>query len=233
MFVVGMPRSGSTLIEQILASHPQMAGIGETLMLGRRMARALAVLSSAAAPGTDSVASLAGDYVKAITAHAPGRLRVIDKELGHVRYVGLIHLMLPNARIIQCRRDPMDTCLSCYTRHFGGHQPFAYDQTELGRYHRGVDALMAHWRQVIPPDRLIDIAYEDVVRDLPGMARRLVAFCGLDWDDACLRFHETRRAIRTTSMQQARKPLYASSVGRWQRYRAHLGPLLAALEPPL
>ncbi len=230
VFIIGLPRSGSSLVEQILASHPDIAGIGETAILTRLAGSGMAVLAEPGDHAADGLAQLARAYLGRVSTLAPGRLRVVDKELSHLRLAGLIHLMLPNARIIQCGRDLIDTCLSCYTHRFGGDQPFAYDLGELGRYARGAETLMAHWRAVLPGDRLMDVAYEDVVEDLEGQARRLVAFCGLPWDPACLRFHETSRAVRSSSSRQVRQALYGSSVGRWRRFERHLGPLLAALE---
>lgn len=141
--------------------------------------------------------------------------------------------MLPNARMILCRRNPFDTCFSCYSTLFAGRQNFSYDLEELGRYYRAHDALMAHWREVLPPENFLTIDYEDVVEDIEGMAQRLIAFCGLDWSDDCLRFHELTRPVRTASLLQVRKPLYRSSVGRWQPFREELKPLFEALAVPV
>ena len=228
IFIVGMPRSGTTLIEQILASHPDVHGGGELTQLG-------ALLGGAEYPGLASrltgerLAQLGRAYSEQIAALAPGRRRVTDKTPANFLHAGLIHLMAPNARIIHCVRDPRDTCLSCYTTLFASGQRFAYDLAELGTYYRGYAALMDHWRARLPPDRFTEVRYEDVVADLEGEARRLVAFCGLEWDDACLDFHTTRRQVRTASANQVRQPLYRRSVGRWERYADHLGPLTAAL----
>jgi hypothetical protein len=138
-------------------------------------------------------------------------------------------MALPNARIIHVMRDPRDTCLSCFSKLFSMEQSFSYDLAELGRYYRKYAELMAHWRAVLPPGVMLDIRYEDVVGDLEGSARALVAHCGLAWDEACLRFHETARPIRTASASQVHKPIYGKSRGRWRRYAAHLAPLTAAL----
>jgi hypothetical protein len=154
---------------------------------------------------------------------------VVDKMPANFLYAGVIHLALPQARIVHVRRDPVDTCLSCYTKLFAAEQMFAYDLAELGRFYRGYEALMDHWRRVLPADRFLEIDYEAVVADLEGEARRLIAFCGEEWDEACARPHETERPIRTASLNQIRQPVYNSSVGRWKRHAAHLGPLLAAL----
>ena len=144
-------------------------------------------------------------------------------------YAGLIRLMLPDARIIHCRRDPVDTCLSCNYEAFRGEQMFAYDLAELGRFHRGYQALMAHWRKVLPASHVLEVDYEAVVEDVESEARRLLDFLGLPWHDAVLRFHETERPVRTASANQVREPIYRTSAGRWRRHAAQLAPLLDAL----
>ena len=139
-------------------------------------------------------------------------------------------MILPEARIIHARRDPVDTCLSCYSKSFSGaNLPFVYDLAELGRYYRGYETLMAHWRSVLPATHFLEVDYEAVVDDLEGQARRLIAFLGLPWDPACLEFHRTRRVVHTASLNQVRKPIYRGSVGRWRRHAARLEPLLQAL----
>jgi hypothetical protein len=175
------------------------------------------------------LAPLGRHYVEQVASQAPHRQRIVDKMPANFLYAGLIHLMLPNARIIDCRRDPVDTCLSCYTKLFAGEQKFAYDLRELGQFYRGYDSLMAHWRRLLPNDRLMEIRYEDVVDDLEGEARRMIAFLGLDWDDSCLAFHRTSRQIRTASLHQVRQPINRARVGRWKAYAGHLGPLLDSL----
>jgi tetratricopeptide (TPR) repeat protein len=236
VFIVGMPRSGTTLVEQILASHPKVHGAGElpTLeaILIRRLGPELSPLARVrrlpSLKSTD-LTDMGSDYARRLAALAPGAARIVDKMPSNFRWVGLIRLMLPRARIIHCRRDPIDTCLSAYTRKFSHGQPFAYDLGELGRYYRAYDALMAHWRGLLDADHFLEVGYEAVVADLEGEARRLVAFCGLEWDEACLAFHQTRRAVRTASVNQVRRPLYRTSVARWKPYEAQLGPLLEAL----
>jgi hypothetical protein len=228
VFIVGMPRSGTTLIEQILASHPDVHGGGELTRLGALVGQTgypeiLSDLTGA------RLTRLGRAYREQMAALAPGRRRVTDKTPANFLHAGLIHLMAPNARIIHCRRDPRDTCLSCYTTLFASGQRFAYDLADLGTYHRSYAGLMDHWRALLPPDRFTEVDYEAVVADLEGEARRLIAFCGLDWNDACLDFHNTRRPIRTASANQVRQPLYRRSVGRWERYADHLAPLTAAL----
>ena len=135
-------------------------------------------------------------------------------------------------RQIHCRRDAADTCLSCYTKLFSAEQAFAYDLAELGRYYRHYQALMAHWHDVLPPGRIIDVHYEELVGDLEGVARRIIGHCGLAWDPRCLDFHRTVRSVRTASATQVRQPIYKTSIGRWRRYEKFLGPLLADFETP-
>jgi tetratricopeptide (TPR) repeat protein len=232
VFVIGMPRSGTTLIEQILASHPAVHAAGELRCLEQAIGRALSSRDLRAFPGAfapEQGDAIAADYLARLAALAPAAERVIDKTLSNLAYAGLIHLMLPRARIVLCRRDPVDTCLSSYSKLFTNGQEFSYDLGELGRYYRAQDALALHWRHVLPPDIFLEIDYESVVADLEPAARRLVAFCGLPWSPACLAFHETPRPVRTASMAQVRQPIYRSSVGRWRRFETHLAPLLEAL----
>ena len=165
-----------------------------------------------------------------IKALAPTADRITDKMPANFQFVGLIHLALPNAAIIHTRRNPVDTCLSCFSKLFAGEQRFAYDLGDLGRYYRAYERLMAHWRSVLPEGAMLEVDYEEVVADLEGQARRIIAHCGLDWNDACLEFHKTERAVRTASVMQVRQPIYSSSVGRWRPYTHLLAPLFEALE---
>lgn len=238
IFIIGMPRSGTTLIEQILASHPQVTGAGELAALrlaleaGGAFPEWVQALDHAPdlAPSAAAALRQCGQaYLSRVTPLAEGRPHVVDKMPGNFLYAGLIPLILPGARIIHIRRDPVDTCLSCYTKLFGGQQPFTYDMTELGTFYRLYERLMAHWREVLPAQSFIETDYETVVDDLEGEARRLIGFLGLPWDDACLNFHNNRRVVRTASVNQVRQPIYRTSKGRWQPYASYLGPLLAAL----
>jgi tetratricopeptide (TPR) repeat protein len=233
IFIVGMPRSGTSLLEQILAAHPDIHGAGELLQIKRLVLRDLAaqgpfpaVVSELTA---DQFRSLGHRYVEATAALAPGAKRIVDKLPLNFYFAGLIHLMLPNARIIHIQRDPLDTCLSCYTTLFREPMRFAHDLGELGRFHRAYRHLMVHWRQVLPADRFIEVEYGRLVADPETETRRLLDFCGVEWDAACLRPHESGRAIRTASRLQARLPVYRGSVGRAGRYRDYLSPLIAAL----
>ncbi|MCA9300062.1 MAG: sulfotransferase, partial [Phycisphaerales bacterium] len=158
----------------------------------------------------------------------PKAARVTDKLPGNGMWLGLIHALFPEARVVHCRRDPIDTCLSCYCFEFAGALSFAYDLESLGRYHIEMDRLMSHWKAVLPMP-IHDAVYEDLVTDLDTGARALVEFAGLPWDDACLRFHEAERTVRTASMDQVRRPIYTSSVRRADRFGARLDPLRRAL----
>jgi tetratricopeptide (TPR) repeat protein len=236
IFVLGMPRSGTTLIEQILAAHPAIHGAGELTDFGRlanRIQDAKGNLcrypDDVAALSNDQLALLGKEYVGRVRQHAPDAPRITDKMPGNFVFVGLIHMALPDARIIHVRRDPRDTCLSCYSKLFSAPQDFTYDLAELGRYYRQYDRLMTHWRETLPRGRVLEVHYEDVIADLETWARRIVHHCGLDWDAACIAFHEARRPVRTASASQVRQPIYRTSEGRWRNYKAHLGSLIAAL----
>ena len=230
VFILGMPRSGTTLVEQILASHPAVHGAGELPLVAQLAGRLPASDDGPAMPLTpNGLARLGAEYAGRLHALAPDALRITDKMPGNFLFAGLIRLILPKARIIHCVRDPLDTCLSCYETRFTRGNPFTYDLRELGLHYRGYARLMEHWRAVLPADRFIEVRYEEVVADLEGQARRLLGFCDLDWDEACLKFHQTRREVWTASSSQVRRPLYDSSVHRAQAYGEHLGPLIEAL----
>jgi tetratricopeptide (TPR) repeat protein len=233
VFVIGMPRSGSTLIEQIIASHPQAQGAGELQALNDVVLAARS--DNAPYPeiietmDQDEPRRIGADYLLRLREAAPAAERVTDKMPSNYYFVGLIHLALPNAPIIHCRRDPIDTCLSCFTKLFSAEQNHTYDLSELGRYYRRYERLMDHWRRVLPAGRILDVRYEDVVADLEGESRRILAHCGLEWHARCLAFHETDRPVRTASAAQVRQPIYRNAVGRWRDYAKHLAPLFAAL----
>ncbi|MBV9522494.1 MAG: sulfotransferase, partial [Alphaproteobacteria bacterium] len=236
IFILGMPRSGTTLVEQILASHPQVFGGGE---LGHMHAlvQEMGTRDHAGRLYPDFVPSMTRaqlrrfgeSYLGRVRPLAPEAMRITDKMPSNYYYIGLIHLALPNARIIHTIRDPADTCLSCFSKLFSGEQNHTYDLGELGRYYRAYAELMEHWRQVLPTGVMIDIRYEDVVADLETQARRIVAHAGLEWDEACLAFDKNRRAVKTASAIQVRRPIYRSSIGRWHVYKDLLSPLLDEL----
>jgi len=236
VFIVGMPRSGTTLVEQVLASHPRVFGAGE-LMDFQRAAAAICEPPGATVPYPEMLPAMSGQdlrrlgerYVEGVVTKAPAADRITDKMPGNFRVVGLIHLALSHARIIHVRRDPLDTCVSCFSKLFAGQQPFAYDLGELGRYYRAYESLMTHWRCVLPEGVMLEVQYEELIADFEPQARRIVAHCGLEWDERCLAFHETERPVRTASAMQVRQPLYRSAVGRWRDYEPWLAPLRDAL----
>jgi tetratricopeptide (TPR) repeat protein len=229
IFVLGMPRSGTTLVEQILASHPNIHGAGELNHIQNLVGRLGDFPASITAIAPAQLAPLGDAYLKAIAPLGQGQRHVVDKMPANFLYAGLIRLILPEARIIHCRRDPVDTCLSCYSKLFSKEQLFSYDQTELGRFHRDYQKLAAHWRAVLPATHFLDVDYEAVVADLESEARRMLDFLGLPWDPACREFHRTDRPVRTASVNQVRKPVYRSSAGRWRQHAQKLRPLLDAL----
>ena len=236
VLIVGMPRSGSTLVEQILASHPEVFAAGETSALDDAVAAAMR--RDGLRPFPDGAARLlpegareiAAAYLHRLGERAPQGARLVDKTLSNVRYLGLIHAALPNARIVHVRRDPVDTCMSCYRLLFGGEVPFAYDLGELGRQYRAVDRLMARWRDLLPSQTMLQLDYEALVADPEIQVRRLLDHCGLAWDARCLEFHETRRQVRTSSASQVRRPLHAGAIGASEAWRPYVGALLDALD---
>ena len=230
IFIVGMPRSGTSLIEQILASHGQVFGAGELPLFERIVGK------GAFSENVADLHHLGAQYSAAlrrrIPAALPTAMRITDKLPQNFLYCGPIHLALPNARIIHARRDPIDTCLSCFSKLFTLGHPYSYDLAELGRYYRHYAKLMAHWRQVLPAGIMLEVAYEDLVGDVEGQTRRILDHCGLDWDEACLDFDKTERPVRTASATQVRRPIYTSSVGRWRPDIALLKPLIDELSKP-
>ncbi|HME26242.1 MAG TPA: sulfotransferase [Acetobacteraceae bacterium] len=218
VLVLGMPRSGTTLVEQIVSSHPQAAGGGELdfwLQRGQTLE----------APSVTAAHALADDYRALLRRIAPDAARVTDKMPHNFQMIGLIHLAFPRARIIHCRRHPVDTCLSIYFTDFMQRKDFASDRGNLVAEYRQYERLMAHWRTVLPPDRFLEVDYEALVDDQELWTRRVIDFCGLPWDAACLRPERNTRIVQTASLRQARQPVYRSSVGRWQHYEPWLGAL--------
>jgi hypothetical protein len=236
IFIIGMPRSGTSLVEQILASHPQVFGVGERPDFERALQARMnsgskididALRAIAATPLT----SIGHDYVRriqSVISNPQDYQRITDKYLFNFLYLGFIHLALPNARFIHIRRDPVETCLSIYSKLFGDI-PFAYDLGELGRYYRAYEDLMAHWRSILPEGIMLEIEYEDLVNDFERNVRRMLAHCGLEWDERCMAFHQTRRQVLTMSARQVREPLFRSSLQRWHPAEALLQPLLDGL----
>ncbi|HEX5243000.1 MAG TPA: sulfotransferase [Tepidisphaeraceae bacterium] len=232
VLIVGMPRSGTTLVEQILCSHPSVHGAGELdslfWMWQSHFSRPGQLSATLGALSANRVDELSQQYLQRLESLGPSAQRIIDKMPANFLYLGLISLLLPKARIIHCRRDPMDTCLSCFMTDFASGNEYACDLRSLGHYYRQYERLMAHWKSVIDLP-MLEIQYEQMVADLPGQSRRLTEFLGLPWDDRCLEFHKTHRFVATASSAQVRKPLYRSSIKRSEHYRQHLAPLRAAL----
>ena len=239
IFVLGMPRSGTTLVEQILASHPKVAGLGEIETIFPIMAQFADDQGVGRTPGDllridrESLRRLGAAYLRTVKPLAGKASRAADKSIRNFAVAGLAHMALPNARFVHVRRNALDACWSCFSHLFMGNHPYAYDLAELGRYYRAYDRLMDHWRAVLPPRVFLEVRYEDLVADLEGQSRRMLAHCGMEWDPAVLDFHKTERPVRTASVMQVRQPIYASSIGRWRNYEPWLGPLIEALGPDL
>ena len=232
IFVLGMPRSGTTLTEQIIASHPDVFGAGELPelpVIAKRKVDHKYFPENILAIDQAALSQWGSDYVAGVHQRAPDALHITDKRPENFWYVGLIHLMLPNAKIIHVSRNPVDTCLSCFTKLASRGLEESYDLAELGQYYRGYVKLMDYWRTLLPTGSFLDVQYEDIVADKESQARRIIDFCDMEWNDACLDFHKLERSVSTASMTQVRKPIYKSSVERWRAYEKHLGPLLDSL----
>ncbi len=241
IFIVGMPRSGTSLCEQILASHGEVAGAGELTevqAIVRELPKILAGGSGGAGASYPAclrdldgpmAGRLCGRYLQRLRDVAPDSARVVDKHPINFRHLGLIAGLFPRAAIVHSRRDPADTCFSCYTQNFDAAIPWTLNLESLGLYYREYLRLMAHWYRLMP-DRIHDFVYESVIGNLETEARRLVDHCGLAWDPDCLAFHETRRVVRTASYRQVRQPVHKRSVGKWRNYAAALQPLLHTLQ---
>jgi tetratricopeptide (TPR) repeat protein len=235
VFIVGMPRSGTTLVEQIISSHPQIFGAGELIYLQnieQTMTQQLGtsepypVCMQAFTP--DLAQQLAGQYLEHLQAYSTTARHVTDKMPGNYQRIGLIKTLFPNARIIHCRRNPMDTCVSIYCNYFRGTHNYAYDLRELGLFYREYERLMTHWRNLFGED-IHEIQYEELTRQQEKLSRGLIAYLGLDWDDRCLEFYNNKRPVQTASNLQVTQPMYTTSIDKWKRYEKHLGPLQDAL----
>ena len=225
VFVAGLPRTGTTLVERIIASHPAMDSAGETGAFAAEMRRAMKDKSSGA-----DLAGLGKRYVDSVTAfRVPKNVRFVDKTLQNYLYCGLIHAALPAARIILIQRHPLDACWAIYKAHFQGKFSFAYHQIELAEYYLAYRRLARHWRATLPPHVLLEINYEDIIREQAATSRRIISFAGLPWDGEVLRFHESPAPSATASAVQVRRPIYASSVGKWRHHAERLAPLRARL----
>jgi tetratricopeptide (TPR) repeat protein len=224
ILVVGMPRSGTSLAEQIIASHPAAKGAGEP-ELWLNVARAHQSEMRQGILGEPTRKKLAEDYLRVLERLCPGAPRVVDKTLINSDYLGLIHSVLPNARIIRMLRDPIDTCLSCYFQHFSTAMRFSMDLNDLADYYQVNQRLMNHWCSVLPAGTILEVPYEELVVDQEAWTRKILDFLGLEWDKRCLSFHETQRSVNTASAWQVRQKIYTQSAGRWRNYEKFIGPL--------
>lgn len=240
IFIVGLPRSGSTLIEQILASHPDVEGTHELPDLGR-VARSIGMHRDDRLAYPRVVPQLSDadlleageDYLKRTERHREQKTpRFTDKLPNNFVHIGFLSLVLPNAKIINARRHPLDSCLGSFKQLFARGQPFTYDQFELAEFYLEYQRLMDHWHEVLP-GKVLDVQYEHVVDDLETQVRRILEYCELPWNDACLRFYENERAVKTASSEQVRQPIYSSSKHLWRHYERHLAPMIEILEPLL
>ncbi len=242
IFILGLPRAGSTLLEQILASHSEVDGTlelpnvlsiahrlrGRNMLTDReRYPRVLTEMSG------EDFEKLGAEYIDGTRVHRQGAPFFTDKMPNNFRHIGLIHLMLPNAKIIDARRNPLDCCWSGFKQLFAEGQEFTYSLEDIGDYYRGYVDLMDHWHSVLPEGRILKVQHENVLADLEGEVRRILEYCELPFEDACVRFHETDRPVRTASSEQVRQPINTSGVEQWRPYEAHLDPLKAALGPAL
>lgn len=235
IFVVGLPRTGTTLVDRILSSHPDVAAAGELNVFAGLVKAAARTDSNLvldaetlAAVPEDALAAIGQQYIEATKILARGAKRFTDKMPLNFFYAALILKALPNARIVALRRGAMDSCVSNYRQLFSTHfsyYNYTYDLANTGHFYRAFDHLMAAWRELLPADRFMEITYEDIVFDQENQTRRLLAFCDLSWNEACMRFHENEAPVSTASSVQVRQPLYSGSIGRWKRYSSGLEPL--------
>jgi tetratricopeptide (TPR) repeat protein len=237
ILIVGLPRSGSTLIEQILASHSQVEGTHELNDLAKVVA-AIPKSNQARFPlnlpalGSKAWGKIGNQYLERTLSYRSGSPHFTDKNPNNFIYAGLLRLALPNAKIINARRHPLDSCFGSYKQLFAEGQPFTYDLTELGEYYLQYQRLMDHWHEVMP-GAVLDVEYEDVIGDLETQVRRLLDYCGLPFEEACLNFHQTERSVKTASSEQVRQPIYSSSVNLWKNYAPYLSELIEVLGPLL
>jgi tetratricopeptide (TPR) repeat protein len=225
VFVVGMPRSGTSLVEQIIASHPRAKGAGELGFWPSAVRKYEKVIRKRQLDASVT-ARLATSYLRVLEGHSADALRVVDKLPLNADHMGIIHTVFPNARIIYLRRDPIDTCLSCYFQRLSPTLSFTMDLSDLAHYYRQHHRLIEHWRAILPPRVLLEVPYAELIAEPAKWIRRIVDFLGLDWDERCLEFHRTARPVVTASYWQVRQKIYNTSVGRWRHYAKFIGPLL-------
>lgn len=226
ILVVGMPRSGTSLLEQIIASHPAAKGAGEP-EFWLSAAQALQSEMRQGILGEPARQKLAEEYLRVLERHCPGAQRIVDKTLINSDYLGFIHSVFPKARIIRMIRDPIDTCLSCYFQHFSTAMRFSMDLNDLADYYRVNQRLMNHWCSAMPAGTILEVPYEELVVDQEAWTRKILDFLGLEWDERCLSFYETKRSVNTASAWQVRQKIYTQSSGRWRNYEKFIGPLKA------
>jgi tetratricopeptide (TPR) repeat protein len=224
ILVVGMPRSGTSLVEQIIASHPAAKGAGEPDFWINTVRARISEVSQGILDD-DARKKLAEEYLRVLERLCPGAERIVDKTLINSDYLGFIHSVLPNARIIRVQRDPIDTCLSCYFQHFSTAMRFSMDLDDLADYYRVNQRLMNHWCSALPAGSILEVPYEELVVDQEAWTRKILDFLGLEWDERCLSFHKTERSVNTASAWQVRQKIYTQSVGRWRKYEKFIGPL--------
>jgi hypothetical protein len=239
ILIVGLPRSGSTLIEQILCSHSQVDGTAELpdlMKLGQQTGENrfdnMKYPETLVDMDADNVEGLGKDYIESTFHHRHGAPYFTDKMPNNFPHIGLLHLVLPNAKVIDARRHPLDSCFGTFKQLFAKGQPFSYDLFELGQYYIDYIRLMEHWDRVLP-GKVLRVQYEDNVADQEKQARRMIEHCGLEWEDQVLRFYETERAVKTASSEQVRQPIYNKSVNSWKRYETELADLILLLEDVL
>ena len=234
IFIVGMPRSGSTLLEQILSSHPDVTGLGETAALSTAFRQVMPASRAQMTPNFQRTfyRRVGEAYLAALRERGwGGKGRVIDKMLGNYANIGIIHLAFPNATIINSARDAVSTCFSCFRQAFKESNETTYDLGAVGRQYVMYRNMIEHWDSVLP-GRIHNVVHEQLLEDPGSEVPKLIAHCGLDWNDACLRFHEeNKRPVRTASSSQVRQPLFTTSITRWKPYERHLWPLFEALGP--
>ncbi len=232
VFVVGLPRSGTTLVEQVLASHPQVFGAGETPLARDSLAalggEGLAPVEGLCRLDREAASRIAARHLEKLRARSPAALRIVDKMPENYLYLGLLAALFPRAKLIHCRRDLRDVALSCWMTHFQ-EVSWANDQEHIASRFSGYQRIMEHWHNVLPTP-LLEVDYEETVVDLEGVARKLVSWCGLEWEPRCLEFHRLKRPVTTASALQVRQPIYGTSVGRWKHYEPALRSLFARLE---
>ncbi len=231
VFVVGMPRSGTSLTEQILASHPAVFGAGELTFWDTATAAYQAAELASPGAGAQLLPAMTAAYLERLQSASGDAQRVVDKMPANFMNLGLIHAALPQARIIHMQRHPFDTCLSIYFQYFSTTHPYANDLDDLAGYYREYTRMMQHWRGALPAETLLEVPYEGLIEDQAGWSRRMVQFLGLTWDPRCLDFHRTPRVVITTSKWQVRQKIHAASAGRWKNYAKFIAPLESALPP--